>query len=520
MRKAAPTRGGGSGARVTISKSFPAPLGGLNHRDSLADMKITDAITLNNWWPKTSYLESRGGCADHLTGMTGTPETLAVYNALDGTSEMFAVTTAGVFDASSAGSVGANLAARTNGRHQWINFGDGTNNYLMMFNGVDKPLYYEGTTWLAVDGATSPALTGLTTTSIVSAFQHQKRLLFLEKDSLSFWYLAAGAAGGALTEFALDGVAKHGGYLMAGGTWTFDGGDGLDDAAVFVTSKGEVIVYKGTNPGDATAWSLVGVFYLGEPIGRRCLCKFGGDLLLITQDGTYPLSLALNSVDPSKVAVTNKIETEITKETRLYGTNFGWELTLYPAQSALILNIPLVEGGEKEQYVMNTITKSWTRFTGWDAETFAVYNKELYFCTSTKVVKAWTGVSDYGNDIELYGKQAFSSFGYPGVQKHFTMFKPLLNVNGSLSFLTDFDVDFKDAPMLDSATYTVVAGAQWDVSNWDESYWAAGLEIVGRWTSPDEGVGIYGSAKLKIATNSLTIQWIANDVCFITGGVL
>lgn len=520
MRKPAVTKSGSRGGRVTVSKSFPAPLGGLNYRDSLADMKITDAISLVNWWLKTSYLEIRGGCANHVTGITGTPETLAVYNALDGTSKMFASTSAGVFDVSSAGAVGASVAARTNGRHQYLNFGDGTNNYLMMFNGVDKPLYYDGTTWTAIDGASSPALTGLTTTKIVSAFQSKNRLFFIEKDSLSFWYLSAGSAGGALTEFSLDGVAQRGGYLMAGATWTFDGGDGLDDAVVFVTSKGEVIVYRGTNPGAANTWSLVGMFKLAEPIGRRCFQKIGGDLLLITQDGVYPMSTSLPSVDPKSVAITNKIENEIAKESRLYGANFGWELTAYPAQSALILNIPIVEGGTKEQYVVNVITKSWTKFTGWDAETFAVFNKELYFTTSTKVVKAWTGVSDYGNNIEIYAKQAFSDFGSPGTQKHFTMYKPLLNVNGSISFLTDFDVDFKDAEILDTATYATTSGALWDVSMWDESYWAAGMEIISRWTSPDEGVGVYGAAKLKISTNTLTVQWIANDVCWMNGGLL
>lgn len=520
MRKAAPTRGGGRGAKVSISKSFPAPLGGLNARDSIADMKPTDAIVLNNWWLKTSYLEIRNGCADHLTGMTGTPKTLAVYNGLDGTNKMFAVTDLGVFDASSAGAVGASVAARTNAKHQHLNFGDGTNNYLMMFNGVDKPLYYNGTTWTAIDGVSTPALTGLTTTSIISAFQYNKRLFFLEINSLSFWYLAAGAAGGALTEFNLDGVAKNGGYLMAGATWTFDGGDGLDDAAVFITSKGEIIVYKGTNPGDATAWNLVGVFNLGEPIGRRCLMKFGGDLLAVTQDGVFPLSKSLSTVDPKKEAVTNKIENEINKEAKTYGNNFGWELTLYPTESALILNIPLVDGGTKEQYVMNTITKSWTRFTGWDAECFAVFNKELYFCKSATVVKAWTGTSDYGNNIDAYGKQAFSHFGYPGVQKHFVMYKPILNTNGSISFLTDLDVDFQDNPMVDTAVYSVISGATWDVSNWDESYWAAGLAIIGRWTSPDEGIGIYGAPKIKISTNALTVQWMASDVVFQNGGIL
>lgn len=508
-------------AGVSVSTSIPAPLGGLNARDSLANMKPYYALVLNNWFPKTSYLEIRGGWSNHLTGMTGVPKTLAVYNKLDGTSKMYAVTSAGVFDASSAGAVGASLAARTNGKHQWLNFGDGTNNYLMMFNGVDKPLYFDGTTWTAVDNATSPALTGLTTTKIVSAFASKGRLFFLETDSLSFWYLAAGAAGGALTEFPLDGVAQRGGYLVAGETWTFDGGDGVDDAVVFVTSEGEVIVYKGTNPSSATAWLLSGVFFVGRPLGRRCLERFGGDLMLITEGGVFPLSRALQSASiDSTYAITNIIENDLTEDARDYGTTFGWELTVYPAQSALILNVPVAEDGEHIQYVMNTITKSWCKFTEWDAETFAVYDGELYFATSTKIVKAWDGVSDGGTNIDAYGKSAFSYMGDPGTQKRFSMYRPVLNVNGSVSFLTGIDVDFKDSVISDTATYSVVSGGTWDTSLWDEAYWAAGMEVIRRWTSPSQDIGYCASCKIKISTNSLTVQWMANDIVYEKGGIL
>ena len=94
-------------AQTSQSRSMPAPLMGLNSRDSLANMKEGYALTLENWYPRTSYLELRGGCANHLTGITGVPKTLAVYNRLNGTNAMYAVTDAGVFDATNAGTVGA-----------------------------------------------------------------------------------------------------------------------------------------------------------------------------------------------------------------------------------------------------------------------------------------------------------------------------------------------------------------------------------------------------------------------------
>lgn len=522
-RAAARSRGKPSRQKKSISTSYPAPLGGWNDRDALAAMSPLDAVVLENLFPGTSYVEMRGGSADHMTGFVSAPKTLAVYNKSDGTSEMYAAAGSNIYNASSPGAVGASVAAVNSDKLQWLNFGDGTNNYLMMFNEnpSDKPWFYNGTTWLAVDGVTSPALTGLTTTLIATAFVSKNRLFFIEIDSLSFWYLSAGAAGGALTEFPLDGVADKGGYLVAGATWTFDSGAGPDDAVVFVTSKGQVIVYTGTNPSAAADWGLVGVFNLGEPLGRRCFEKLGGDLVLLCQNGAYPLTKALqNSEVNSEAALTDKIQNSFNNAARIYTGNFGWQAINYPARSAVIFNIPIAEDGTHEQYVMNSITKSWCKFRDWDAETFAVFNQELYFGSGTAVVKAWTGAADQGSNIEAYGKTAFNYLGKVGVQKQVKLYRPMLSVNGVISFLTDIDVDFKDTDIVGGATFTPASGALWDVGKWDEDSWGAGLEIVKNWTSPNEYTGFAISTKIKVSTNSLTIQWFANDIVYEIGDVL
>jgi hypothetical protein len=484
-------------------------------------MKNTDAVELDNIFPNSSYCEMRGGYASHATGMTGNGKTLAIYNKLNGQNQMFCTTGDGTYNVSSPGAVGASVAARTNGKHQWIMYGDGTSNWLIMVNGVDKPLYYDGTTWTAVDGASTPALTGLTTTGIVSVFASKFRLFFIDNNSLSFWYLAAGAAGGALTEFDLSGVAQNGGYLMAGETWTVDAGDGPDDRVVFVTSEGEVIVYQGTNPSSATSWVLVGRYQIGRPLGRRCMRKWSGDLVILTENGVFPMSAAIQSdaID-YKLALSFKIEPTFTESARLFYSTFGWKTTLLPSRAALIVNVPLAEDGTHYQYVMNTLTKAWCRFKGWDGEDFAVFNRELYFCQGTAVYKAWTGNADNGSNIEFYGKSSFNYFGSPSQQKRFTMFRPVLAVNGNLTFKTDIDVDFKNDPIIGTATYNVTSPSLWDSGIWDTAIWSAGSEIIRKWASPATDVGYCAAGKISIATNSLSIKWISNDYVMERGGVL
>ena len=506
---------GSARSQTSSVDSYAAPVGGWNARDSLATMKHTDAITLQNWFPRSSYVEFRGGYASHATGLTGIAKTLAVHSSLAGTRKMFALTDSGIYDVSAAGAVGASVLARTNSKHQANTFGDGTYNWLIACNGVDKPAYYNGTTWTAVDGITSPALTGVTTTTIVFSLTFKGRLIFLVKDSLSFWYLAAGAAGGALTAFDLSGEFTRGGYLMACATWTRDGGSGVDDYAVFITSEGEAAVYQGTNPNSSTTWAKVGSYSIGRPLGRRCVTQYGADCVITTENGVFPLSALLANGDEerNKFALSYKIQSAMSEAARASGSLYGWKVTVFPKQDAMIVNIPVNEEVEQKQYVMNTVTKAWCNFTNWNAEDFAVFNGELYFSHSTAVYKAWTGTDDAGSNISFYGKQAFSDFGTPKT-KQCKMFMPILAVTGDVTYLADIDVDFEDGNISTTASYTVLAGATYDAALYDVAYWAYNTKIVKRWSSPSDWTGRFIAGKIKINSNILTGQWVGSTMLY------
>ena len=185
-------RGQSSRSQTSSSHPISAPLGGWNARDPLAQMDKLDAVALDNWMPQTSHCEIRGGYASHATGLTGNGKTLVVYNALNDTNTMYAYTSSGIYDVSSSGAVGASKLARTEGKHQWVMFGDGSSNWSIAVNGTDDPAYFDGTTWTAVDEATSPALTGYTGNNVeefVGVNVFKGRLFFIPTDSLSTWYL-------------------------------------------------------------------------------------------------------------------------------------------------------------------------------------------------------------------------------------------------------------------------------------------------------------------------------------------
>ena len=70
-----------------------------------------------------------------------------------------------------------------------------------------------------------------------------------------------GSVGGAAQVLDLSSIAKYGGHLVDLDTWTIDAGYGVDDNLVFITSNGEVIVYRGTDPSSAATWALAGVSF-------------------------------------------------------------------------------------------------------------------------------------------------------------------------------------------------------------------------------------------------------------------
>src|SRR5690606_31868092 len=121
-----------------------------------------------------------------------------------------------------------------------------------------------------------------------------------ERNSMDLWYLPVSSIAGAAEAIPMGQIFRRGGHIVTVQTWTVDAGEGADDMLVILSSNGEVAVYQGYDPTDASAWKLVGVFYLGRPVGQRPCIKFGGDLLIICEDGVFPLSTALMSADVNR----------------------------------------------------------------------------------------------------------------------------------------------------------------------------------------------------------------------------
>lgn len=510
----------GSRRRNIRTTSIPAPVGGWNARDSIADMDPRDALVMDNWFPSTGSVRIRKGYGQHVTGISGQVESLMPYNAPDGTNTLFAAANTAFYDVTSAGAVGASVVSGlTNNRWQHVNFTNTSGiSYLCCFNGLDKPWYYNGSSWIEIDSGSSPGITGVTSSDLDNPWIHKRRLWVVEANTLSAWYLPVDAVGGAATEFSLLGLFNRGGYLVAGGTWTIDGGSGLDDYCVFVTSEGEVAVYQGTNP--ASDFTIRGVWSIGEPIGKRCLLKYSGDLLIICKDGVYPLSGALQSSGTNpKASITDKIDGAMSTAAELYSSNFGWELSHFPGANMLMLNVPTTEGDNQEQYAMNTITGSWGRFTGIEANCWAIFNEKPYFGSNAFVGEFWSGFDDNDNNIDADVQQAFSYFGDRGSLKRWSMVRPIISTDGTPSILATLNVDYSDDKATASLSFTPSTYGLWDTALWDSGIWGAGLVELKSWQTVN-AIGTAAALRLSSASKSIDVRFQACDYVYEAGGVI
>jgi hypothetical protein len=209
-------------------------------------MAPTDAVQLINFFPSVSNVNLRGGYTKHATGFPDDVETLMTYSG-GATDELWAISDGEIYDATSAGPIGAAaVTGLTNSRWEYTNVTTAGGNYLYAANGVDEPLLYDGSTWTPIDGTSSPAITGVTTTTLTQPTLFKNRMWFIQKDTLKAWYLPTSSVGGAAQVLDLSAVARLGGTLVSMAAWTIDAGYGVDDNLVFITNQGEVIVYRGT----------------------------------------------------------------------------------------------------------------------------------------------------------------------------------------------------------------------------------------------------------------------------------
>jgi hypothetical protein len=394
---------------------FPAPVRGLVRSGTVIGADPRACEVLENYIPTAEGARIRGGSVK-LATLDGPVLQLMRYRS-GATETLFAATETDIFDVTNPSDPDvtptAAISSLTSGDWSFTQFATPGGQFLMAVNGADDARLYNGTSWLALDGSSTPAFTGVDTDDLSFVWAHKRRLWFVEKNTLSAWYLPVNSIAGAATEFPLDGIFRLGGALLFGGTWSQDSGDGLDDYAVFVTTEGEIAVYQGTDPSTAADWSLVGVYVIGKPLNKNAWFRGGGDFVILTEDGIVPISEALmkDRAALQAEAITSPIEDLWQAAIANRGVEFNFSVSLWSTQTALFIGTPDLGGGTRV-LVANTRTGAWATITGWDIQCSIVFRDGLYFGTKEGlVVQADVQGADQGLPYTARYVPKFQEFG-------------------------------------------------------------------------------------------------------------
>ena len=583
--------------RRAVTTSLPAPIGGWNARDSLAEMNPLDAVQMVNFFPTPTDVTLRSGYSKSSTGIAGEVLSLLNYSSPTGNT-LFGATTSTIYNVSTS-TASVSFTGNSSGRWVQTSLTTAGGSFMPAVNGADPMIVYDGTRWqrsattgtaqtissitrggtgnltatmttavahglvtgntitvagavpaefngiyrVTVTGATTltytmataPSgdastvgtytvryfITGENSANFATVNLFKERLYFVIENSLDFCYLPVDSINGAVSRFPLGGIFKNGGYLQAMGTWTIDAGYGVDDLAAFVTSNGEVAVYKGSDPSDPNDWSLIGLWQLGQTFNRKCMFKFGGDLLVLTEGGLVPLSAGLQStrLDP-RVNITDKIFFAISQATSAYSTLYGWQINYFAKQNMLILNVPAINGSE--QYVMHNITKSWARFTNIPANCWELSDDNMFFGGDGFVGKFYDTNADAGANIKAFAQQAYSYFDSRGQQKRFTMVRPILQTdNGVPTVLCGISTDFDTVDLTNQISFnpSILSIGLWDIADWDDANWGGGLVTTKIWQGVT-GIGYAGSVSLNVVSQAIELRWASTDYVMERGGIL
>ncbi len=370
------------------------------------------------------------------------------------------------------------------------------------------------------------SITGVDPRRLIHINNYANRIFLVEKDSTRVWYLPLSSISGAASSLDFGPLMSLGGYIMAMCTWTIDNAAGVNEYACFITSEGEIIMYSGSDPSVAANWVKNGRYRIGRPVGRRCFVRVSSDVIIICGDGFMPMSKAILTDRNQEDAISDKIINVVNLAIDNYSGNFGWQSIYSPLRNKLIFNVPQNEGAVQYQFVMNTLTGAWCRFTNWNANCFALLGDETYYggnlgatANTGVVVKCDIGVSDNGAYIPGEAKTAFGYLGNPGRQKQVTMVKPIFRTSGNIQAAIAIDVDFADNYPLGTPQFSGSAGTLWNTALWNTFPWATTPSIKNDW----QGVSAVGDAialHMRVVNNMSPLSWQSIQYLFKLGGYL
>ena len=519
------------------------PVNGINARDAYARMAPDDAVDLMNVLSNPYGLQVRNGYQEFATNigandtigtmMSYYPATASItanpnlfrYDVMEPPpapmlaaslgnvgGQIFACTSGQIFDVTAGGSgpwVAQINVAVANDLWSWCNFQNEAGAFLIACN-YDGGYYIFGQVGFSdgfsngfsvenvgfkkvLQGAISGQIFGTNPDNFVFVMAWKRRLWFIEKNTTRAWYLPVDQITGTVAPFDFGANFPHGGRLEVLINWTIDDGIGIDDNLIAISSEGDVVIYKGTDPNDAATFGLVGIWYVGSvPAGKRFAEMLGGDVHILSVNGLSQASqlIAMGQIANEVTENTgSKIDPLLRSLMQSSQKEEAWYCKFIPHEQIFAIGVPEVYSGQGvTQLAYKVRQKAWSRLENLPFFTIINHSGVVFgggrlsasgVNGGGKVYLVFDNATDNqlldspqsGDMIRARVTPAFNSFGSAGMNKRFTMIRPTFvsagNVSAKVTILTDFNRGTQfTAPTLPSSFGDVWNVGQWDVAKW------------------------------------------------------
>lgn len=504
-----PVSGGGQGMRpgrplqpspqTTQVMPIPAPNSGINAVDGLISMKIEEAIFMDNMVPSQYGTRVRTGYREFATnvGVDGVKTLIPHNGAIPANDRLFAVAQDGIYNITVGGAgpwaaqISFGAVSGLSGYGQWTNFTTIAGHFALYTDEVNGYYVYDSGagTWAKIAmGAGPTQISGVDPATFANVVIFKSRAWFVEANSARAWYLPVGSIYGAATVFNFGNKFKRGGTLVSLYNWTVDGGEGVDDYLVAVSSSGDVVVYKGNDPATATDFLQHGQWYIGTPpAGRRIGGAFGGELYLLSAYGLLPMSRLISGalVQDNEIYLTKKITPLINEQMNFSRLELGWEVKTIPSEQLLLISAPKRVGFDFLQFVQSTNTEGWASYKKIPYYTGDDLNGSFYIASEENIVYTHAGDLDNvdltdttSEQIEWAVLQTFQEAGQPGHYKRAQFIRPVFLSEQSPSFVVEARYDYDLTRAFGAPDASLSADAAWDSAIWDLSVWAGEFTVI------------------------------------------
>jgi hypothetical protein len=306
-----------------ITVSLPAPVGGINYADPVPALPPTDALVVDGMYPASNGLATMYGSRRWSTAASSGPTVPArtLVSFVAGTaadSRLFCCSRDGIYDVTTSGSgptrsLAFSTATGEAGFASYCQVTTIAGEFGLLCdeaNGLH--LYTQSTdSWSVVaSGAGAGEIDGATTSDLVFVMQWKNRVWFVRRNSATCCYLPPGQITGTVTDFNFGSRLRKGGAVAGLWSMTVDGGSGVDDFLVVISTAGELLLWEGTDPDTADAFNLIGSWDLGSvPYGRSFAYNYAGDVLVPTAGGIISVSRIRSGFGINQAAgMTRKIQ--------------------------------------------------------------------------------------------------------------------------------------------------------------------------------------------------------------------